>query len=101
MIGDDYTHMNVSCNPEYTGENRCMPCAIVNIGFSIVLSSLIALFSPLFGIGTLLFCAATIYFRGYLVPGTPMLTKRYLPDRVLRYFDKHPASTTADNDLDG
>ncbi|MFC6823754.1 hypothetical protein [Halopelagius fulvigenes] len=30
----------------------------------------------------------TIYLRGYLVPGTPTLTKRYFPERVLRWFDK-------------
>ncbi|WP_439026231.1 hypothetical protein [Haloarchaeobius sp. DT45] len=31
---------------------------------------------------------AMIYFRGYLVPGTPELTKRYFPDWLLRVFDK-------------
>jgi hypothetical protein len=30
----------------------------------------------------------TIYLRGYLVPGTPRLTKRYFPDWLLRRFDK-------------
>lgn len=86
--------------PEYTGENRCVPCTVVNLGISVTISTLFALISPILSIGTLLFCTIVIYFRGYLVPGTPTLTKRYLPDRVLRYFDKHPASTTADNTLD-
>ncbi|MCT9096237.1 hypothetical protein [Haloarchaeobius sp. HME9146] len=36
-----------------------------------------------------------IYLRGYLVPGTPTLTKLYLPTAVLRLFDKHEPSLTA------
>ncbi|WP_244531592.1 hypothetical protein [Halogranum amylolyticum] len=36
---------------------------------------------------------AVIYLRGYLVPGTPMLTKRYFPDQVLAWFDKEPTQT--------
>jgi len=35
-----------------------------------------------------------IHLRGYLVPGTPTLTKRYFPDRVLRWFDKEPNPTS-------
>jgi len=31
---------------------------------------------------------AAIWLRGYLVPGTPELTKRYLPGRALRLFGK-------------
>jgi hypothetical protein len=37
------------------------------------------------GFGTAL---ATIWLRGYLVPGTPELMKRYLPERVLMLFGK-------------
>ena len=36
----------------------------------------------------------TIYLRGYLVPGTPTLTKRYFPEPVLRLFDKAPEQAT-------
>jgi hypothetical protein len=31
-----------------------------------------------------------IYLRGYLIPGTPELTKRYMPAPVLRLFGKEP-----------
>lgn len=34
-------------------------------------------------------CLTVIAVRGYLVPGTPTITKHYLPDRVLKRFDKH------------
>ena len=38
---------------------------------------------------------AAIWLRGYLVPGTPELTKRYLPERALALFGKAPAATGA------
>lgn len=77
--------------PEYTGENRCLPCTVVNVAIAIVLSTLAAVVAtPVTGL--LLFSASlvAIWLRGYLVPGTPELTKRYLPDSVLRLFGKAP-----------
>ncbi|MFC6615609.1 hypothetical protein ACFQAS_11745 [Halopenitus salinus] len=81
--------------PEYTGENRCLPCTILNVAIAIVLSigaGYVAMsfdLSP-FGIAaaTLIIAVAAIYLRGYLIPGTPTLTKRYFPDRVLAWFEK-------------
>lgn len=82
--------------PEYTGENRCTPCTIVNAVITATLASAFWLFvDPVAGVAVVLFGAAVIWLRGYLVPGTPELTKRYLPDRVLRYFDHHSNSSTA------
>lgn len=85
--------------PEYTGENRCIPCTMVNIVIAIVVSVALALILVTFssqtataaiGIGTAVLVAslAAIGLRGYLVPYTPTLTKRYFPERVLRWFDK-------------
>ncbi|AQL43452.1 hypothetical protein BV210_12460 [Halorientalis sp. IM1011] len=37
----------------------------------------------------------SIYLRGYLVPGTPALTKRFLPASVLNWFGKTPVSESA------
>jgi len=73
--------------PEYTGANRCLPCTAVNVVIAIVVSLLVAvvvlpLAPVVFGVSLL-----SIYYRGYLVPGTPELTKRYLPDRLLASFD--------------
>ena len=81
--------------PEYTGENRCIPCTIVNVAIAIVISSVLAvLFLPL-GPAFLAIALVAIYLRGYLVPGTPTLTKKYFPDRVLRWFDKEPIGVDA------
>ncbi|XVH32727.1 hypothetical protein ACNS7O_05970 [Haloferacaceae archaeon DSL9] len=76
--------------PEYTGENRCIPCTLVNVGIAVAASVVVGIASPLLGVALFVGSLGAIYFRGYLVPGTPALTKRYLPDRVLAKFDKLP-----------
>lgn len=87
--------------PEYTGENRCVPCTVVNVAIAVLVAGGVAVLAStrlgtatgavLGGVLFLLF-AATISLRGYLVPGTPALTKAYFPDWLLRRFDKHPAA---------
>lgn len=77
--------------PAYTGENRCTPCTVLNTLIAVVLSALTAVvLTPVAGVLVFGSTVGAIYFRGYLVPGTPELTKRYLPDRVLRWFGKGP-----------
>lgn len=87
--------------PEYTGENRCVPCTVFNLALSVVAAGGVALAvrsaagslaGLLVGGGLFALFAAAIYLRGYLVPGTPWITKTYFPDRVLRWFDKDPAA---------
>jgi hypothetical protein len=89
--------------PEYTGENRCLPCTVVNTlialglgvgaaGGAVAAEAAPVEWAALAG-GVVVFVSlALIYFRGYLVPGTPTLTKRYLPARVLRWFGKQPTA---------
>lgn len=83
--------------PEHVGENRCLPCTVINVGIAIAASVAIGLWAVGAGVAVLVGCLVVIYLRGYLVPGTPALTKRYLPDRVLRRFGKAPTqpSTSA------
>jgi len=76
--------------PDYTGENRCEPCTVLNLVIAAVAGSLIARKSRLGGLLAVGISIALIYLRGYLVPGTPTLTKRYLPPAVLRWFGKDP-----------
>ena len=72
--------------PEYTGENRCLPCTVVNTIIALVLSVAVVagvarVANPAAGLAAgvvLLGCSlGAIYLRGYLVPGTPELTKQY------------------------
>lgn len=95
---------------EYTGENRCLPCTVVNTGIGAVASAgvgagVASAASPTLGFlaGTGLFaaCLLAIYLRGYLVPGTPELTKQYFPAWLLGLFGKEPVtaeSTVTDID---
>ena len=86
--------------PEYTGENRCVPCTAVNIAIAAGTSALVAVASTVLGAGIFTLSLGTIYLRGYLVPGTPALTKRYFPDRVLRWFDKDSTTPVADDTVE-
>jgi hypothetical protein len=62
--------------PEYTGENRCLPCTVVNLVVVAVVALLVGrrsrrLAALVFGAG-----AALISLRGYVVPGTPRFAPR-------------------------
>ncbi|ADD04164.1 uncharacterized protein Nmag_0577 [Natrialba magadii ATCC 43099] len=96
--------------PEYTGENRCLPCTAGNIVLAVLLSATAAALAwfgagPVValgvGIGILSCSVGAIAIRGYLVPGTPELTKQYLPDRLRqRFHDREPGlDDGADLDL--
>ncbi len=75
--------------PEYTGSNRCLPCTAVNVAIAVGLATVIGIYATVpAGLLAFLACVGVIYARGYLVPGTPTLTKRYLPPSVLRLFGK-------------
>ena len=95
--------------PEYTGENRCLPCTVVNTAIAAVLSAAVGMAAvavtaatvPVggaLGLGTFGLCTASIYLRGYLVPGTPQLTKRYFPPWLLELFGKEQPEGLADRD---
>ncbi|WP_254763754.1 hypothetical protein [Natrinema marinum] len=79
--------------PEYIGENRCTPCTAVNVVLSFALAAAIgAAASPFAGALALGVSLVLVRLRGYLIPGTPTLTRRYLPEPVLERFGKSPAS---------
>lgn len=77
---------------EYTGGNRCHPCTILNVAIAVAVAGVVAWTGYLL-VATVALVAglAAIYLRGYLVPGTPTITRRYLPETVLRVFGKEPA----------
>ncbi|PSP50044.1 hypothetical protein BRC75_01925 [Halobacteriales archaeon QH_7_69_31] len=76
--------------PEYVGENRCLPCTVTNLVIAAVLTAALAWLSVPLAVAFAVLAAASIWLRGYLVPKTPELTKQYLPDRLLARFDKQP-----------
>ena len=96
-------------NSEYTGENRCLPCTVVNlliavaasVGVGVAVAAASALSAGLAAGGVVLgLSLVSVYLRGYLVPGTPELTKRYFPPWLLELFGKGPDRSEYDSDLD-
>lgn len=69
--------------PEYTGENRCVLCTVLNAIIAIGIGGLLAVVDPRLGALSLVVSAVMIYARGYLVPGTPTITKTYGPKTLL------------------
>jgi hypothetical protein len=101
-----FTFLDTLRKPEYTGENRCVPCTVTNVAIAGVLTlGVSAVATPLVGAAVLGVSLGAIYLRGYLVPGTPELTKRYFPDWLLALFDKDPRArrpaVPVDADADG
>lgn len=85
-----FRSLNRLRKPEYTGENRCVPCTVLNVVIALGASLLVAFVMVELAVVLLAISLAVIYLRGYLIPGTPTLTKRYLPDWILERFDKNP-----------
>ena len=75
--------------PAYTGANRCVPCTVVNVVIAVLVSGVVGVpFAPA-GVAVFALSLLSIYLRGYLIPGTPTLTKRYLPAPIQERFDDH------------
>ena len=73
--------------PEYVGENRCVPCTVTNLVIAAVLTAALAWLSVPLAVAFAVLAVASIWLRGYLVPKTPELTKQYLPNELLAKFD--------------
>lgn len=72
--------------PEYTGANRCHPCTVANCAIVVISAIALAWISRPLGALALGVGLATVWLRGYVVPGTPRLTKRYFPTWLLARF---------------
>lgn len=78
-------------NPAYIGRNRCYPCTVVNVALVGAGAALIGIISIPVAVVVACIGLTAVWLRGYVVPGTPRLTRRYLPERVLASFGKSPS----------
>lgn len=94
--------------PAYTGANRCDACTAVNLVLAVLLAIASAAAGSagvsvpagaLLGSAVLALSVVSIWLRGYLVPGTPELTKRHMPVWMLAWFGKAPAHQRDDGPL--
>lgn len=81
-------------NPNYTGENRCWPCTAINVLIALISASALAPYSTELAVIAAILLLVIIYFHGFLIPRTPVLTERYLPAQVLNLFGK-PSTTSS------
>jgi len=90
-------------NPEYTGPNRCMACTVANSVLAVLASlgagvAVAAAVNPALALAVsvvvLVVSGLFIWLRGYLVPKTPTLTKRYIPQWMLAWFGKAPSRSS-------
>lgn len=89
--------------PEYTGDNRCVPCTALHVSLAVALSILLAIVAtPVVATVAFVGFATAIYLRGYLLPGTPRLASRLVPRRSRRSSgartDDSGATTAVDAD---
>jgi len=62
-------------DPEHTGENRCLPCTLVNAVGVAVVAGLLSRRRRSLGLLASVLGGAAIWLRGYVVPGTPRFAR--------------------------
>ena len=77
--------------PAYIGDNRCTACTVLNSVIALGLVTMTAFISWWAAIAVGILSFGAIWLRGYLIPGTPTLTRRYFPPWLLSWFGKSPA----------
>ncbi|EMA57034.1 hypothetical protein [Halorubrum lipolyticum] len=83
--------LDTVAEPEHTGENRCLPCTLVNAVVVAVAAALLFRRRRSLGLLAAAVGAAAIWLRGYVLPGTP----RFAP----RLVEPLPVDIGPDHDL--
>lgn len=73
-----FTLLDQLRRPEYTGENRCLPCTVVNLTIIAVVGAAVATRNVIAAAVAVAVGLAVLALRGYVVPGTP----RFAPHLV-------------------
>lgn len=83
--------------PEYTGENRCWPCTVVNAGllfFAVIALTAVGQFVLAAGLG--IAGVSAIALRGYLIPYTPQFAPRLAALLSIDPFHDESSGSLAD-----
>ncbi|WP_280587422.1 hypothetical protein [Halorubrum sp. Boch-26] len=84
------TALDAAAEPEHTGENRCLPCMLVNaVGVALV-ALLLSRRRRSLGVLAGVVGAAAIWLRGYAVPGTPRFAPRLVEPLPIDFGPDHP-----------
>lgn len=87
--------------PEYTGENRCLPCTVLNTAIAGLVGVGMSFYWIPAGVAAFVLGLVVIFFRGYLVPGTPTVV-RYFPEWVHAALgtEHHPEPVNSSLDIE-
>lgn len=92
-------------NPTHTGERRCVPCTIGNLGLLwLLVNAFVLIVSPTAGVVALVAGICAIWLRGYLVPLTPRFAPKLvaaLPVPTEWFHDTQGTGSLAPDAADG
>ncbi|ELZ41133.1 hypothetical protein C471_06548 [Halorubrum saccharovorum DSM 1137] len=88
-------------DPEHTGENRCLPCTLVNALGVAVVAGLLSRRRRSLGLLAAALGGAAIWLRGYVVPGTPRFAPRLVAPLPIDVGPDHRAGIDSDSLADG
>lgn len=72
---------------EYTGENRCFPCTVANLGILVLVCVILVVRSWVLAAGIGVMGVIIISFRGYLIPFTPIFMKKFKQSSLYRVIE--------------
>ena len=81
--------VDTASRPEYTGEDRCLPCTAVNVVGVAVVALLLGRRRRALGVLAALVGVAAIWLRGYAVPGTPRFAPRLVAPLPVDFGGTH------------
>jgi hypothetical protein len=87
--------------PEYTGENRCLPCTVLNTAIVGVAAIALSRRSRPLGVLALAVGLALVSLRGYVVPGTPRFAPALVDPLPVSFGHESPAGVESGSLADG
>lgn len=79
---------------EYTGDQRCLPCTVVNLGLLILSGLTIALLSKLAAVAFGILGIFLIWIRGYFVPYTPQFAPKIAAHLPITFYEEARQSSS-------
>jgi len=82
---------------EYTGDQRCLPCTVVNLGLLVLSVLILALLSTSAAVAAGLLGIFLIWSRGYFVPYTPQFAPKVAAHLPIHFHEEaHQSSSLTD-----
>lgn len=80
--------------PEYTGENRCRPCTVVNLAIIAAVGAVVVVWNVVWAALVVGVGLVVLALRGYVVPGTPRFAPRIVEPLPFDFGHAEPPRET-------